>query len=82
MIMAACGLVEAHEGLATEAFNLYISPAGPEWEQLAGGEDCEICDSVGMELPPVAVQLPTPAVCVAGQTQYFSMFWIVNRMGC
>ena len=36
--------------------------------QLAGGEDCEICDPVGMVLPPVAVQLPTPAVSVAGNS--------------
>lgn len=37
--------------------------------QLAGGEDCEIWLSTGIELPPEAVQLPTPAVSVAGQTQ-------------
>ena len=40
--------------------------------QLAGGEDWEISDSVGIEPPPVSVQLPTPADCVAGQTGYES----------
>ena len=69
MIIAACGLVEAQEGVATEALSRYISPAGPDIVQLAGGADCEICDSVGIEPPLVAVQLPTPAVSVAGQTQ-------------
>lgn len=36
--------------------------------QLDRGEDCEIIDSVGIVLHPL-VQLPTPAVSVAGQTQ-------------
>ena len=69
MIIADCGLVEVQEGVVTEAFSRYISPAGPDMVQLAGGEDCETWVSTGIELPPVAVQLPTPAVSVAGQTQ-------------
>ena len=36
--------------------------------QLVGGVACEISDAVGIALAP-AVQLPTPAVSVAGHTQ-------------
>src|ERR1700722_4339528 len=49
--------------------------------QLAGGDACEIWLSVAIELPPLVVQLPTPAGCVSGQTQYFRAWLTVNLRG-
>src|ERR1700723_2517153 len=50
--------------------------------QLAGGEDCEISIGAGIVSPALLLQVPTPAVLVAGHTQYFNIWLTVNRMGC